>query len=78
MGAFPVCDRGGCPAPALHHVEILGQDFHFCHHHWCELPDEQRQVVRPRPAVPDPPPVEQEVVFVSSPGRGDPSHRGVR
>lgn len=32
------CDRRDCPAPALRHVELYGQDFHFCDHHWRELP----------------------------------------
>jgi hypothetical protein len=31
------CDQRDCPAIALHHVEIHGQDFHFCGHHWAEL-----------------------------------------
>jgi hypothetical protein len=31
------CDRTGCPAPAVRHVELYGQDFHFCNHHACEL-----------------------------------------
>jgi hypothetical protein len=43
MGAIRVCDRGGCPAHALHHVEIHGQDFHFCSHHWGEVPAEHRR-----------------------------------
>jgi hypothetical protein len=51
MGAFPVCDRGGCPAPALHHVEIHGQDFHFCSHHWGEVPADHRRSADPDRAV---------------------------
>ncbi len=31
-----VCDQLDCPAAALHHVELYGQDFHFCGHHWAE------------------------------------------
>ncbi|MFP4635874.1 MAG: hypothetical protein ACLFRD_08435 [Nitriliruptoraceae bacterium] len=37
MGRTHICDRRGCPAPAQHHVEVYGQDFHFCAHHWAEL-----------------------------------------
>ena len=29
-----ICDQGGCPALAAHHIELYGQDFHFCNHHW--------------------------------------------
>ena len=32
-----ICDQGGCPAPAGHHIDLYGQDFHFCNHHWEEL-----------------------------------------
>ena len=31
------CDRGDCPAPALHVVMMHGQDFYFCGHHTVEL-----------------------------------------
>ncbi len=31
------CDRGDCPAIAIQHTEVHGQDFHFCNHHWAEL-----------------------------------------
>jgi hypothetical protein len=47
MGAIQVCDRGGCPAHALHHVEIHGQDFHFCSHHWGEVPADHRRSAAP-------------------------------
>jgi hypothetical protein len=30
------CDGLGCPAIAAKRVEILGQDFYFCMHHWSE------------------------------------------
>jgi hypothetical protein len=32
-----VCDHRDCPALALRHVDLFGQDFHFCNHHWTEL-----------------------------------------
>ena len=32
-----ICDQGGCPALAAHHIELYGQDFHFCNHHWAEV-----------------------------------------
>ena len=31
------CDHSECPAFALHHIDLFGQDFHFCNHHWVEL-----------------------------------------
>jgi hypothetical protein len=31
------CDQGGCPALAAHHIDLYGQDFHFCNHHWAEI-----------------------------------------
>jgi hypothetical protein len=37
MGSMRTCDCSGCPAIALHHVDLYGQDFHFCHHHWVAL-----------------------------------------
>ena len=37
MPGTQVCDHGGCPALALHEVDLGGADFHFCHHHWVEL-----------------------------------------
>jgi hypothetical protein len=37
MGWFQECDHSDCPAVALHHVDLCGQDFHFCNHHWVEL-----------------------------------------
>lgn len=37
MSATRICDRGDCPAHALHRVDLHGQDFHFCGHHWAEL-----------------------------------------
>lgn len=43
-----VCDQRDCPACALHHVELYGQDFHFCGHHWTEhLPALLTQPCRP-------------------------------
>jgi hypothetical protein len=32
-----ICDQGGCPALASHHIALYGQDFHFCNHHWEEV-----------------------------------------
>ena len=32
-----VCDHRDCPALALRHVDLYGQDFHFCNHHWTAL-----------------------------------------
>lgn len=29
-----ICDHRDCPAFALHHIDLHGQDFHFCGHHW--------------------------------------------
>lgn len=37
MDSFRTCDHSECPAFSLHHVEVFGQDFHFCNHHWVEL-----------------------------------------
>ncbi len=37
MGSTHTCDCRDCPAPAQHHVDIHGQDFHFCSHHWAVL-----------------------------------------
>lgn len=37
MSEIRRCDRGGCPAMALHHLDLYGQDFHFCGHHWSAL-----------------------------------------
>ena len=34
MPAPRICDQGGCPALAAHHIDLYGQDFHFCSHHW--------------------------------------------
>lgn len=31
------CDHRDCPAVALRHIQLYGQDFHFCLHHWDEL-----------------------------------------
>ncbi len=31
------CDHSDCPAIALQHIDVHGQDFHFCNHHWEEL-----------------------------------------
>jgi hypothetical protein len=30
------CDAPACPAFAMRRVDILGQDFYFCSHHWSE------------------------------------------
>jgi hypothetical protein len=30
------CDAPACPAFAMRQVDILGQDFYFCSHHWSE------------------------------------------
>jgi hypothetical protein len=54
MGAIRVCDRGGCPAHALHHAEIHGQDFHFCSHHWGEVPAAHRRSATPERPVTEP------------------------
>lgn len=37
MSATRICDRSDCPAHALHRIDLYGQDFHFCRHHWAEL-----------------------------------------
>jgi hypothetical protein len=37
MSATRICDRRECPAHALHRIDLYGQDFHFCGHHWTEL-----------------------------------------
>ena len=37
MASLFVCDHGECPAVALRHLDIYGQDFHFCNHHFEEL-----------------------------------------
>ena len=37
MAVLQTCDHGDCPAIALHHIDVFGQDFHFCNHHWDEL-----------------------------------------
>lgn len=37
MSSVPVCDRSACPAAARHRIDLYGQDFHFCDHHWAEL-----------------------------------------
>lgn len=37
MSAPRTCDHSDCPAHALHHVDLFGQDFHFCGHHWREI-----------------------------------------
>jgi hypothetical protein len=37
MTATRICDRRDCPAHALHRIDLYGQDFHFCGHHWNEL-----------------------------------------
>ena len=37
MPAPRICDKGGCPALAGHHIDLYGQDFHFCNHHWAEV-----------------------------------------
>ena len=51
MSATARCDRGGCPATALHHLDLYGQDFHFCGHHWNELaPSLSRQTVTAPPS----------------------------
>jgi hypothetical protein len=37
MPAPRICDQVGCPAFAAHHIDLYGQDFHFCNHHWLEV-----------------------------------------
>jgi hypothetical protein len=37
MAVLHTCDHGDCPAIALRHADVHGQDFHFCNHHWEEL-----------------------------------------
>ncbi len=37
MTSVRVCDQRDCPAHALHDIDLYGQDFHFCGHHWAEL-----------------------------------------
>ena len=37
MAGLQTCDHGDCPAMALQHADVHGQDFHFCNHHWAEL-----------------------------------------
>ncbi len=37
MSSVRICDQRDCPAHALHDVDLYGQDFHFCGHHWAEL-----------------------------------------
>jgi hypothetical protein len=37
--AFARCDRSACPAPAARRVDLYGQDFYFCEHHWAEIAD---------------------------------------
>ncbi len=37
MSSVRTCDRSDCPAIAIHHIDLYGQDFHFCGHHWAEL-----------------------------------------
>jgi hypothetical protein len=37
MVKVPICDCSDCPAIALRRVDLYGQDFHFCGHHWAEL-----------------------------------------
>jgi hypothetical protein len=37
MSGIRLCDHGDCPAYALHHIDLYGQDFHFCGHHWAAL-----------------------------------------
>ena len=37
MSSVRICDQRDCPAHALHDIDLYGQDFHFCGHHWAEL-----------------------------------------
>ncbi|GEM_PF-5109678 len=37
MAKVRICDCRDCPAIAQRRVDLYGQDFHFCAHHFAEL-----------------------------------------